>query len=138
MRTDIRRSLVVDDDRRVASVLGRALDAIGWSSWVHVEGRAALLTFRAELEAGRPIALVITDLEMPGLTGLEVAAEIQALAPNTIVILHTGRGDRLPSGGALPPGVDYVLAKPAKLAEIRQILTRFFGPDACAPSKQGP
>ena len=70
-------------------------------------------------QAGVPYALVITDLGMPYIDGRRVAAAIHAMSETTPIILLTGWGNRLQDEGDVPPGVSCVLAKPAKLHELR-------------------
>ena len=72
--------------------------------------------------AGRPFAVVITDLGMPHVDGRKVASAVKAAAPATPVILLTGWGQRLVADGDIPPHVDRVLSKPPKLRELREAL----------------
>jgi CheY-like chemotaxis protein len=65
---------------------------------------------------------VITDLGMPHCDGRQVASAIKDVSATTPVILLTGWGRTMVADGELPMHVDYVLAKPPKLAELRQAL----------------
>jgi len=96
--------MIVDDEPQVAEVLATSLKRQGHSTTVVHSGREAL-----EIYAREPVDLVVTDLGMPGMTGLVLAAEIkrQRLVP---VVLLTGWADELDASHAT--GVDVVLAKP--------------------------
>jgi CheY-like chemotaxis protein len=62
---------------------------------------------------------VITDLGMPYVDGRKVAVAIKRESAATPVILLTGWGQRLEAEGDMPASVDFVLAKPPKIAELR-------------------
>jgi CheY-like chemotaxis protein len=68
--------------------------------------------------------VVITDLGMPHVDGRKVAATIKASVPGTIVLMLTGWGRRLVAEGDVPPGVDQVLSKPPKIADLREALAQ--------------
>jgi CheY-like chemotaxis protein len=59
---------------------------------------------------------------MPHVDGRAVAAAIRSAAPATSIIMLTGWGQRLIASGEIPDGVDVVLSKPPKLAELRRCL----------------
>jgi CheY-like chemotaxis protein len=62
---------------------------------------------------------------MPYVDGRRVAETIKTLSPSMPIILLTGWGQRLiPDSGELPVNVDYVLSKPPRLRELREVLTR--------------
>jgi len=85
-------------------------------------GQEGIDSFRAHTNAGKPFAVVITDLGMPYVDGRQVAGAIKAASAATPVILLTGWGRRLAAEGNAPPHVDCVLAKPPRLAELRTAL----------------
>jgi CheY-like chemotaxis protein len=59
---------------------------------------------------------------MPHVDGRKVANAVKTTSPNTPVILLTGWGQKLVAEGDIPPNVDRVLNKPAKLRELREVL----------------
>ncbi len=85
--------LVVDDQSMVMEMLVELLEEAGLSTRGHTDPAAAL----AEVENGgfRP-RLVITDFDMPGMTGVELFSRIRALVPETRGILISGRTDHAP------------------------------------------
>ncbi|HET9472507.1 MAG TPA: response regulator, partial [Steroidobacteraceae bacterium] len=85
--------------------------------------------FLASHAAGKPFPVVITDLGMPYVDGSKVAATIKATLPATFVVMLTGWGRRLVVEGEMPPGVDVVLSKPPKIAELRSTLAARFSKD---------
>jgi CheY-like chemotaxis protein len=72
--------------------------------------------------AGRQqIDVVITDLGMPGMTGLEVALRFRVLAPRVPVVILTGWG--LDPDAGRPPNVVFVLGKPVTMKSLDDALT---------------
>jgi CheY-like chemotaxis protein len=67
---------------------------------------------------------VITDLGMPYIDGRKVSGTVKTAAPETVVLLLTGWGQRLVANGDIPPHVDRVLSKPPKLRELREALAQ--------------
>ena len=77
------RVLVVDDDSGIRSLVGRVLERAGWSVLDASDGAQAL----AILEQGTvDIDLVLTDVSMPTLDGLELGRRIASMAPSTPVL----------------------------------------------------
>ncbi len=89
-------------------------------------GQAGIDAFLASHAAGKPYPVVITDLGMPHVDGSKVAASIKSTLPGTFVLMLTGWGRRLVAEGEMPPGVDAVLSKPPKIAELRAALAERF------------
>ena len=116
--------LIVDDDPLLLKSLRDALESDGHEVTVASGGQAGIDAFLASHAAGKPYPVVITDLGMPYVDGSKVAATIKATLPATFVVMLTGWGRRLVVEGEMPPGVDVVLSKPPKLAELRSTLPR--------------
>ena len=124
------RVLVVDDDPTVSEVVARYLERDGYAVETVADGRTALDRALAE-----PPDLVIRDLMLPGIDGLEVCRRLRALAPVPIVIL-TARGQENDRIVGLDLGADDYVAKPFStkelVARVRAVLRRARGP--LAPS----
>jgi len=80
--------LVIDDERPTLSMFRLMLDAYGFEVFTAENGEEGIALFR---EHAMPI--VLTDIKMPGMDGLEVLARIKELSPGTEVIIITGHGD---------------------------------------------
>ena len=116
------RILVVDDDPLLLRSLRDSLESDGHEVVTANGGQAGINTFVESHAEGRPFPFVITDLGMPHVDGRKVAATIKASVPATVIFLLTGWGRRLVAEGEIPPGVDEVLSKPPKLADLRNAL----------------
>ena len=79
------RILVVDDDVTVSEVVARYLERDGYVVEVQANGRVALDRALAE-----PPDLIVLDLMLPGMDGLEVCRRLRAIAPVPIVMLTAG------------------------------------------------
>lgn len=102
--------LVIDDDRAVLAVVSRMLQRYGYTAHVAASGEAA-----AEiLEREEGVDLIVADLRMPGVSGVELVNRARALHPRVAVIYISGYADEQ---GSLPPGAT-VLEKPFTRAQL--------------------
>jgi PAS domain S-box-containing protein len=118
------RILIVDDDPLVLKSLRDTLEADGHSVTMTDGGQAGIDAFLAARAQGNPFPVVITDLGMPYIDGRKVSGTVKTAAPETVVLLLTGWGQRLVANGDIPPHVDRVLSKPPKLRELREALAQ--------------
>jgi two-component system response regulator ResD len=114
--------LVVDDEPTIVEVVELYLRREGFQVVTAVDGAAAL----AAVERARP-ALVVLDLMLPGLTGLEVLRRLRA-AGNLPVILLTARGEEADRVVGLELGADDYVTKPFSnrelVARVKAVLRR--------------
>jgi DNA-binding response OmpR family regulator len=107
------RILLVEDDERIGSTLVRALDGSGYDArWARTGGEVDAL-----VSAQRP-DLVLLDLGLPDVDGLDVCRRLQDRDPRLGIVMLTARDEELDVVVGLDAGaVDYV-TKPFKLAEL--------------------
>ena len=106
------RALVVEDDRRIGKTLEINLRARGCHADVAVTGEQALV-----LAARRHPDVVILDLGLPGMDGLDVVRGLRGWTPVPIVVL-SGRGSEAAKVEALDLGADDYLTKPFGMDEL--------------------
>jgi CheY-like chemotaxis protein len=116
------RILVIDDEENVRQVLAESLMAQGHAVAAYADARAGVAGFHEE-----PFDVVFTDLGMPGLSGWEVARIVKLRRPETSVVLVTGWSDQIDPVEAQWRGVDFVVAKPFEVQEIRSVLSQALG-----------
>jgi two-component system KDP operon response regulator KdpE len=125
------RILVVDDEPQIGRVLRTGLKTHGYDVRVAADGLAALEAF----DDWRP-DLVVTDLSMPNLDGLELCRRLRQLSQLPIIVLSV-RGEERTKVEALDSGADDYVTKPfgmdELLARVRAQLRR-----ASAPAQTGP
>ena len=107
------RVLVIDDDVALCTALTVALED-DFSVEVATSGPAGLACLQ-----DMPIALVLLDIRMPGMSGLEVLRRIQALEPSMAVVMHTVRQDVAVVVQAMQQGALDFLPKPCDVDVIR-------------------
>lgn len=114
--------LVVDDEGDFREFLARAFASIGWEGVAVDSGEEAL----AEL-ASRRFDVVLLDLVMPGMSGVETFREIRRLEPDAYVVIVTGYPDSDLMAEALQIGPFGVMRKPVTLQELRVVLSHALG-----------
>lgn len=120
--SETQRILVVDDESQILRVLRRGLSARGYEVQTASNGEEALSVF-----AQWPADLVITDLSMPQMAGLELCRRLRKLSPVPIIVLSV-KGEERTKVEALDSGADDYITKPfgmdELLARIRAALRR--------------
>jgi DNA-binding response OmpR family regulator len=115
--------LLVDDDPLVLGSLTQILRMDGHEVTTAPGGQAGIDEFaRAQAQGAPAYDLVMTDLGMPHVDGRQVAQAVKRLSPGTGVVLLTGWGQSLLDDSGLPQHVDQIMAKPARLEQVRQVL----------------
>jgi two-component system, OmpR family, KDP operon response regulator KdpE len=116
------RILVVDDEPQIGRVLRRSLSARGYEVQVAVNGEEALTVFNNWAPD-----LVITDLSMPEMGGIELCRQIRAISRVPIIVLSV-KGEERTKVEALDHGADDYVTKPfgidELLARVRATLRR--------------
>jgi CheY-like chemotaxis protein len=108
-------ALVVDDEPVIRAFVARALTLAGMEVAVAADGKEALRLIAEDRI--RP-AVVVTDIEMPGMTGIELAARLLALRPAIRIVMMTGDPERADAARRHPSIVDEVLLKPLRIEEL--------------------
>ena len=117
------RILVVDDDARIAASVRRALAYEGYTVDVAHDGPSALAAARTSAPD-----LVVLDVMMPGIDGIEVCRRLRATGDDTAVLMLTARTEVPDRVAGLDAGADDYLVKPFAydelLARVRSLLRR--------------
>ncbi|MFJ8579520.1 response regulator transcription factor [Micromonospora sp. NPDC093277] len=125
--------LVVDDDRTVSDVVRRYLEQDGCRVRLSFDGADALAAVAAE----RP-DLVVLDLMMPGVDGIEVCKRLRGRMPDLPVVMLTALGDEADRVAGLEVGADDYVTKPFSPRElvlrIRSVLRRAAPRDGGVPA----
>ena len=111
------RVLIVDDERKMRRVLQILLEQMGLESVAAANGEEALERFGAE-----KVDVVLTDLKMPGMSGVDLLAKIRAVDPDVPVIVLTAHGTVQTAVAAMKQGAfDYIL-KPFDVQAIELVI----------------
>jgi two-component system, cell cycle sensor histidine kinase and response regulator CckA len=116
--------VVVDDDDFIRDSYGDVLRTLGYTVLIAEDGEHAL---QVMTDHDAPIHLVISDINMPRMDGLEFVGMLRAAYPNMKALLVSGQGPQylVDNRDRIPEGVHF-LAKPVTMGElanrVRQIL----------------
>jgi len=110
---NVSRLLVVEDDETIGGVLDSSLRAHGHQVVWRRTGRSAL-----HEAAGVNFDLVLLDLGLPDLDGVEVCRQLRASQPSTVLVMLTARTEEMDVVVGLESGADDYLTKPVRLAEL--------------------
>jgi DNA-binding response OmpR family regulator len=128
--------LVVEDDKKIATVVKRGLDAEGFTVDVAFDGEDGLW-----LATEGSYDLILLDIMLPGRNGFLVCADLRARDIWTPIIMLTAKDGDLDEAEALDAGADDYLTKPFSfpvlVARVRSMLRRVGGRNTPAPSDAG-
>lgn len=117
------RILVVDDDKRIAASVRRSLTYDGYEVEVVYEGTSAIEAVRSQ-----PPDVIVLDLMLPGIDGLEVCRRLRAAGDDIAVLMLTAKSTVPDRVTGLDAGADDYLVKPFAheelLARVRNLLRR--------------
>jgi DNA-binding NtrC family response regulator len=114
-----RQVLLVEDETRLREMLTRAIHEMGFQPTAVPQAESAL-----RLMDARPFDILIVDLNLPGMGGLEFLEQVHARWPTTQAIILTGFGDLDAAKQAIRLDVTDFLTKPCPLGELEVALDR--------------
>lgn len=111
--------LIVDDEKNICLTLSKALEVIGAETDSALNGEEAL----AKLEK-KEFGLILLDLRMPGMDGMEVLRRVREIRPDIRVIIITAYGTIESAVEAMKLGAVDFIQKPFSAEEIRELVAR--------------
>ncbi|MCV9900338.1 response regulator transcription factor [Exiguobacterium sp. N5] len=105
--------LVVEDDSKIARLLELELKHAGYAVMVATDGRTGL-----ERALSDDVDLVLLDVMLPQMSGLEVVRRLKEERPLLPVLMVTARGDRYDKVSGLDLGADDYITKPFEIEEV--------------------
>lgn len=113
------KALVIDDDASTVELMRFQLDAEGFEVFSAENGRAAL-----DLVRENQFDIVLTDLNLPDLSGIDIVKQIKELLPDTEIIMITGYGSTEKAIEATKAGAFYYVEKPVDFDELLILIQR--------------
>jgi two-component system response regulator HydG len=113
--------LVVDDEEESAELLRDLLRSRGYTTSAVTSGQQCF-----EYLALNPVDLVITDIQMPGMTGIDLCAALRERRPDVASIVITGRSDVDTAVAALRAGAYDFITKPLAIESVELAIMRSF------------
>ena len=111
--------LIVDDEKDICKILSTLVKGEGFKPLVASNGTEALKIIQAEMPA-----LLIADIKMPGMSGMELMQQAKGLDRNLPTILITGHADTKGAVKAIKEGAHDYLAKPFDNSEVMRVVHR--------------
>jgi CheY-like chemotaxis protein len=115
------RVLLVDDELAIVKMEQQILERLGYRVKARTGSVEALEAFRAD---PRSFDLVITDMSMPNMSGLQLSTELKRLRPDIPVILCTGFSDQINAEKSRALGIDGFVLKPVVRREIAVVVRK--------------
>jgi len=117
-----KKILVIDDNSAIRDLLSKTLSYMGFNVAVACSGNEGLDLFLKD-----PSDLVMTDFQMPGMDGGELACYVKDRVPTTPVVMITGQQKEEVSENGNCSCVDSVMFKPFNLKEMEKTIHRMLG-----------
>ena len=111
--------LLIDDEKPTISMFSLLLNAMGYHVLTAENGTEGIEVFKKELPP-----IVLTDIKMPGIDGLEVLRRIKEIEPATEVIVITGHGDLELEKEAMDQNASGFIHKPIDREALERALER--------------
>jgi CheY-like chemotaxis protein len=115
------RLLFVDDELALAILAKDMLERLGYHVTYRTSSPEALEAFKTQ-EPEELFDLVITDMTMPQMTGLDLARELLRVQPDIPIILSTGFSERITQEKAKSFGIRGFIMKPILMREIAELI----------------
>jgi CheY-like chemotaxis protein len=113
--------LVVDDEEAVRFVTSQILESNGYRTLLASRGTEAVARY---LEKGGEISLVLTDIHMPGMGGLEAISVLQRLNPRLRIVVTTGASTAIADEDLMKIGTEAFIKKPFDVIQLLETLHR--------------
>jgi len=125
--------LFVDDEASLRGVAVKMLSRLGYEPVVFETSEQVLAAFKAEPTG---YDALISDLAMPGLSGLELATQILRIRPGFPIVLASGFGGKLTRAEARKLGIRDLISKPLDFRTLADALEQALAPDDSSPASE--
>ncbi|MDH5511006.1 MAG: response regulator [Nitrospinota bacterium] len=111
-----KKVLVVDDEFNILDLIRRALVAAGYDTITAGSALDGLLALQ-----DNPVSLLITDVKMPGMDGLDLMRQVREISPDLPIAVISGYGTEEMAAAALEHGAFYFINKPFNVESIQEV-----------------
>lgn len=113
--------LLVDDEGQICRMVQQMLEQLGYQVTIYTDSVEALTAFKARPQG---FDVLITDMTMPGFTGLELTRQAKAVRPEIPVVLMTGYSDLITEKKAQALGIHEFVMKPVLMRNMAETIRR--------------
>jgi DNA-binding response OmpR family regulator len=117
--------LIVDDEEMLVDMMRQVLEQLGYTVTAHTASEAALKAIQACPQA---YDLLITDMTMPGMTGIELTQAVKAVRDNLPVILCTGFNEQVSEHNTQSLGIQALIMKPVGMQHLAESIRNVLAP----------
>jgi len=115
--------LLIDDEQMITDILKRILSRLGYVVHAFINPEEAMASY---LDSPQNIDMIITDMNMPGLSGIDLAKKIKAQDSSKPIILCSGFTTDSDVQKAMEAGIDAVLKKPTETLDLLKNIRAVF------------
>ncbi|MDM8535583.1 response regulator [Desulfobacterales bacterium HSG17] len=115
------RILLADDEEYLSEMLSNMLEKLGYHVTAYTSGADALISFKASPDN---YDILLTDMIMPNLNGLELAEQVMAIRPEIPVLIITGCSNKSEIDKAHDMGITELIMKPVLLSDLGEAIRR--------------
>ena len=129
--------LIIEDDQRLASLLQTGIEEAGHHVLLAYDAEIALRLFRSNADT---VSLVLSDIILPAMTGLELCKQVRAERPDMPILMLTALGTTDDKLEGFDAGADDYMTKPFDFRELLAritVLLRRKGPSPALPVREG-
>ena len=116
-----KRILIIEDDEEMRSLMKDFIEEEGYEADSVEKGTYAFRKLLTE-----PFDLIITDVRMPGFSGLDILPDLRKLKPDVSIVVITAFGSEEVHYKALERGADAYLEKPLQLGKLSALIHEMF------------
>ena len=116
-----KKILIIDDEREMVEELTEILEREGYAIEVAFDGEEAIERFR---DPGQDIGLVLLDVKMPKMSGVEVYRKIRKIDAHVPVIIVTGSFEKKHADQILKEGAHMVVSKPFEVEKLLRLIKK--------------
>ena len=111
--------LIVDDEEMLVDMMRQVLEQLGYTVSAHTDSASALKAF---LSCPKAYGLLITDMTMPGMTGIGLAKAVKAVRDDLPIILCTGFNEQLNEENSQSLGIQALIMKPVGMQQLAETI----------------
>lgn len=115
--------LLIDDEQMITDILKRILSRLGYVVHAFINPEEAMALY---LDSPQNIDLIITDMNMPGLNGIDLAKKVKAQDSTKPIILCSGFTTENDIQQAMEAGINSVLKKPTETIDLLKNIRKIF------------
>jgi CheY-like chemotaxis protein len=115
---------LVDDEDAIVRMVQQMLSRLGYQTTVRTSSIEALAAFKADPYG---FDLLLTDMTMPNMTGLQLAAMVKSIRPDLPVVVCTGFSEQLDDAKCAALGISMYLMKPVAKRAVAEAIRKALG-----------